>query len=204
MVHPSTVGAEHKKAATQHGAACNGARGLGTGNPLRLNLSHNLKAQSEGEDRTASLMWEEQYMRNFHDHPKEHLALMDSWNNWILKVKRLGASTSVPWLQSRMQGMDGFAASAKHAHIMIRYFMTKLSATGLNIKVKSGQGQTNIDDVIWLLYLEKVPTTEQIEAIWSLLHQSYLELGFRIEDVQSTIGNHKAVFLFIWILLQWH
>ena len=75
--------------------------------------------------------------------------------------------------------------------------MTKLSATGLNIIVKSGQGLTNIDDVIWLLYLEKVPTTEQIEAILSLLHQSYLELGFRIEDLKSTISNHKAVLLSI-------
>ena len=121
---------------------------------------------------------------------------MDSWNYWNLKVKRLGASTLVPWLQSRMQGMDGFAASAKHAHMM-RYFMTKLSATGLNIIVKSGQGLTNIDDVIWLLYLEKVPTTEQIEAILSLLHQSYVELGFRIEDLKSTISNHKAVLLSI-------
>ena len=61
------------------------------------------------------------------------------------------------WDQSRLHGMDGFAASAEHAHMM-RHFMTKLLESAIEMHVKGGHGLTSIDDFIWVLWLGQNPT----------------------------------------------
>ena len=99
-----------------------------------------------------------------------------------------------PWNDSVMQGQEGFGSSMRHGHIIAR-FLRRSNAEFPDIVSSHAQSLTNIDDIIFALFYKGGLAKNDASKIFSMLEQTYLELGYTVDRTKSILRSNKFIYL---------
>lgn len=152
-------------------------------------FSRDLASWSEGQDRKSVLRHGD--LLNGYFVGFEHISatMGQLYESMRLLTKGMNSNYLIPWRNSLMQGMQGFADSWLHSHI------SKFSATDGMPRTLSSQGAHTIDDVLLSLKLENKVGSTTASRLFGILEGTYKNLACIIDRAKSLLFDRRYVLL---------
>lgn len=152
--------------------------------------SHDISAWSESMDRDRKFEFESVLIKMF-DRPLM-TNIKSDWQKIKAVVTKQGCKDIVKIENGSFQGFDGSASTILHSMILIYCIDTARRKKIMPTEVKTNMA-TLIDDCIALML--DLHKTSEANAFWAHLKDTYLKLGFEVDELKSVFSRIKAIYL---------